>query len=192
MGSKYATRHAFRNALRSGNLLDFGVTFYDKNDKEVTEKKYNRLIPSFRGRIDTTYSPGADWSPWSNIYSDSDGLFQSPSPRRYVELDLRLTSNSPEVAPELDHVTIEYSPPLAEEAFGEIYPSIVEPGVEEQFSYFVRVSSASRGFDRLSIRGPSALQFVEARVEEIESKSKSPTAEISLKCILIGWFAAIS
>jgi len=150
---------------RSGNLLDFGVTFYDKNDKEVTEKKYNRLIPSFRGRIDTTYSPGADWSPWSNIYSDSDGLFQSPSPRRYVELDLRLTSNSPEVAPELDHVTIEYSPPLAEEALGEIYPSIVEPGVEEQFSYFVRVRSASRGFDRLSIRGPSALQFVEARVE---------------------------
>ena len=78
---------------------------------------------------------------------------------------MRFTSNSPEVAPELDYVTIEYAPPLAEKAFGEIYPSTVEPGIEEEFSYFVQVSSATRGFDRLSIKGPSVLQFVEARVE---------------------------
>ena len=162
---------------RSGNKLDLGVTFHDKNDKVVTEKKFNKLIPSFRGRIDTTFSPGSDWSPWSNIYSDSDVLFRSPSPRRYIELDLRLTSNSPEVAPELDYVTIEYAPPLAEEAFGEIYPSTVEPGIEEEFSYFVRVSSAPRGFDRLSIKGPSALQFVEARVEGNRVEVEVQTSE---------------
>ena len=123
---------------RSGNQLDLGVTFHDKNDKVVTEKKFNRLIPLSAAGLIRPFLPGADWSPWSNIYSDSDGLFRSPSPRRYIELDLRLTSNSPEVTPELDYVTIEYAPPLAEEALGEIYPSTVEPGIDEEFSYFVR------------------------------------------------------
>ena len=56
-GGKYATGHAFRNAFTVWQPTRLGVTFHDKNDKVVTEKKFNRLIPSFRGRIDTTFSP---------------------------------------------------------------------------------------------------------------------------------------
>ena len=54
------------------------------------------------------------------------------------------------------------------------------------------VSSASRGFDRLSIKGPSALQFVEARVEGNRVEVEVQTVEISLKCVLIGWLATVS
>ena len=34
---------------RTGNLLDNQYVFYDKNGKQVTERKYDKLIPSFRG-----------------------------------------------------------------------------------------------------------------------------------------------
>ena len=33
-----------------------------------TQKRYDKLIPSFRGPIDTLLVPGGDWSPWSKIY----------------------------------------------------------------------------------------------------------------------------
>ena len=34
---------------RTGNLLQESYVFHDKNGKEVTERKYNKLIPSFKG-----------------------------------------------------------------------------------------------------------------------------------------------
>ena len=150
---------------RSGNSLDLNVAYHDKNGKSVTAARYQKLIPSFRGRIDTTFSPGADWSPWSNIYSASGAAFLSPSPRRYLELDLRLTSDDPLVAAALDHITLEFSPPLAEGLFGEIFPAQVEPGVEHEFSYFLQARSAPHGFDRIALEAPSALRFIEALVD---------------------------
>ena len=47
---------------RTGNLLDSQYTFYNKNGKQVTERQYNKLIPSFKGAIDTVRIAGADWS----------------------------------------------------------------------------------------------------------------------------------
>lgn len=61
----------------------------------VTERRYNKLIPSFRGGVDTLISVGSDWSPWSKPYNSSGALYESPSPRRYAELDVRLISDSP-------------------------------------------------------------------------------------------------
>ena len=45
---------------RTGNDVEETNTFYDKNGKEVTQKRYDKLIPSFRGAIDTSIAPGAD------------------------------------------------------------------------------------------------------------------------------------
>ena len=147
---------------RSGNSLDLNVAYHDKNGKSVTAARYQKLIPSFRGRIDTTFSPGADWSPWSNIYSASGAAFLSPSPRRYLELDLRLTSDDLDVEVALDHITVEFSPPLAEGLFGKIFPAQVEPGIEHEFSYFLQARSAPHGFDRIALEAPSALRFAAA------------------------------
>ena len=81
---------------RTGNEVVEQYAFHDKNGKQVNQRRYDKLIPSFKGRIDTTRIAGADWSPWSNIYSASGDAFQSPSPRRFMELDVRLVSDSPD------------------------------------------------------------------------------------------------
>ena len=149
---------------RTGNELEHLITYYDKNGKEVTEKKWNKLIPSFRGPPDTTSVPGHDWSPWSDIYLTPDEPFQSPSPRRYMELKISLVSKNPDRAAFLDYLEVEFNPPLADEVVGEISPSSVLPGEPKEFSYFVRATGTS-GFDRLLLVASVPMEFREAMVE---------------------------
>ena len=80
---------------RTSNEVRYDITYYDKNGKEVTERKWNKLIPSFKGPVDTTLVPRDDQSPWSNVYLTPDQRFQSPSPRRYMELEVSLVSENP-------------------------------------------------------------------------------------------------
>ena len=156
---------------RSGNALDSRITFYDKDYKEVTERRWNKLIPSFRGPIDTTIIAGADWSPWSRMYERTGDAFQSPSLRRYVELEALLVSEDPQQAVALDWLSLDFSDPLAQEVMGEIFPVEVVPGVEREFSYFVRAPTTT-GFDRLVLAASTPMRFVEARVadEEVETE----------------------
>ena len=164
-GADVPTGTALEIRSRTGNELNLDITYHDKNDKVVTAARYEKLIPSFRGRIDTAFSAGGDWSPWSRIYSASGEAFLSPSPRRYLELDVRLTSDDPAVGAALDFVAIDFSPPLANGVFGEIFPSQVEPGIEREFSYYLRARSTPRGFERISLQAPSELRFIEAVVD---------------------------
>ena len=150
---------------RTGNELRYDITYHDKNGKLVTEKKWNKLIPSFRGPVDTTSVPGDDWSPWSNLYLMPGEPFQSPSPRRYLELEVRLVSASPDGAASLDYLAVEFTPPLADEVMGEISPSSVRPGESTEFSYFVRAAGTS-GFDRVLVIASVPMQFREAFVAE--------------------------
>ncbi|MEE2831526.1 MAG: gliding motility-associated C-terminal domain-containing protein, partial [Candidatus Latescibacterota bacterium] len=150
---------------RTGRQIDHVLTFRDKNLKEVTERTWGRLIPSFRGPIDTTLVAGNDWSPWSTIYGTSGERFQSPSPRRYLEIDIRLVTGERDRAPSLDWVVVDFSPPLAGRALGEVTPSQVIPGTRTEFSYFLRTEDSPVGFDRLAIEGSPALEFIEARID---------------------------
>lgn len=149
---------------RTGNEVAEKRTFYDKDHKEVTQKKWDKLIPSFRGPIDTTLVAGNDWSPWSKIYGVSGEAFQSPSPRRYMEMDVRLASDSPEKAASLDYLKLNFTPPLARSTVGEITPVEVEPGVAAEFSYFLR-SRQTNGFDRLRLETSAPSHFTAAYLE---------------------------
>ncbi len=151
---------------RTGNEVVEQYTFYDKNGKEVTQRRYDKLIPSFKGRIDTTRIPGADWSPWSNIYSASGAAFQSPSPRRFMELDVRLASDSPTQAPHFDWLAVNFSDPLASKVVGEVFPLQVEPGQETLFSYFLRPSTTQDGFDQIAIEATTAPRFDAAFIDD--------------------------
>lgn len=164
-GADVPTGTALEIRSRTGNVLNLDISYHDKNNKGVTAARYEKLIPSFRGRIDTAFSAGSDWSPWSRIYSASGEAFLSPSPRRYLELDVRLTSEDPATGAALDFIAIDFSPPLASGVFGEIFPSEVEPGVEREFSYFLQARSAPRGIDRITLEAPGELRFIEAMVE---------------------------
>ncbi len=150
---------------RTGNEIVEQYTFYDKNGREVTEKRYNKLIPSFKGKIDTTRIAGADWSPWSNMYSASGAVFQSPSPRRFMELDVRLVSDSPTQAPHFNSLAVNFSDPLASEVVGEVFPLQVAPGQETLFSYFLRPATTRDGFDQIAIEATTVPRFDAALVD---------------------------
>ncbi|MEE2873463.1 MAG: discoidin domain-containing protein [Candidatus Latescibacterota bacterium] len=145
---------------RSGNELQLQITYHDKNNKEVTAKKYNKLIPSFKGRIDTAFSAGGDWSPWSNIYLRPGEAFQSPSPRRYMELQVALVSERPERGVQLDWLEIEFDNPLAQRVLGEIFPLQVQPGKQTEFAYYIQPRQIARtGFDRLLLETSAPVEF---------------------------------
>ena len=145
---------------RSGNELQLQVTYHDKNNKEVTAKKYGKLIPSFKGRIDTAFSAGGDWSPWSNIYLRPGEAFQSPSPRRYMELQVALISARAERGVQLDWLEIEFDNPLAQQVLGEIFPVQVQPGKQTEFIYYIQPRQiAGTGFDRLLLETSAPVEF---------------------------------
>ncbi len=150
---------------RTGNEVVEQYTFHDKNGKEVTQKRYDKLIPSFKGKIDTSRIPGADWSPYSSIYSASGAAFQSPSPRRFMELDVRLVSDSPTQAPYFNWLAVNFSDPLASEVVGEVFPLQVTPGQETQFSYFLRPATTRDGFDQIAIEATTIPRFDAALVD---------------------------
>ena len=164
---------------RTGNLLDQRYTFYDKNGKEVTQKKYNKLIPSFKGAVDTIRTPGSDWSNWSRSYDTSGQVFLSPGPRRYVQLETRFLSEDPFHTATLDDITLEFNNPLAQETAAEVFPSQAPPGKLSQFTYYLRsdIDASSRGFDQIQLTSPSGARFravrsagenLAATVEDVE------------------------
>ena len=157
---------------RSGNELQQQKKFFDHNKKEVTEKVWNRLIPSFRGRIDTFFVVGNDWSPWSRIYKVSGESFLSPSPTQYMELEAQLVSNSDAKNPvRLDRISVDFSSPIAGEVVGEVYPNKIPAGVFTDFSYYLRAERCPNGFDEIMVESTAPLQVKEVLVNNV---SKTP------------------
>lgn len=152
-------------STRTGNQVARLLTFRDKNLKEVTERKWGKLIPSFRGPIDTTLVAGGDWSPWSPTYGAPGASFQSPSPRRYLEMKVQLITDEQDRAPTLDWVAVDFSAPLVGKILGEVTPIQARPGERTEFSYFVRAEDNPIGFDRLAVEASTALDFVEVRID---------------------------
>ncbi|MXY81469.1 MAG: hypothetical protein F4Y91_05225, partial [Gemmatimonadetes bacterium] len=161
---------------RTGNLLDNQYVFYDKNGKQVTERKYDKLIPSFRGAIDTIRTAGADWSNWSRAYETSGQVFLSPGPRLYVQLDIRFLSEDPFAAATLDEIVLEFDNPLAQETRAEVFPVEVAPGEMSQFTYYLRSEfvSSSRGFDQIQLASTAGASF---RALRLAGEPIAPTVE---------------
>jgi len=152
---------------RSGNTLDPEVIYRTPEGKEITQRQWERRIPFFRGPIDTVFVIGADWSPWSPVYLEPDQPFQSPSMRRYVQLEGRLVSGDPSVGAELDWVVLDFSEPLAQQVAAELAPVLVQPGRQEIFTYYVRPERTRNGFDRLLVQASTDLQFDQVRVDGV-------------------------
>ena len=158
---------------RTGSEVEEQLTFYDKNGKEVTQKRWEKLIPSFRGPIDTTLAVGGDWSPWSKLYAFSGQEFQSPSPRHYMEMEVKLISVARDEAATLDWLAVDFSPPLASRTAGEIYPLEVRPGESTEFSYYLRpIQTQSGGFDRLTVVASTPLNFMAAVLDDEEVETR--------------------
>lgn len=152
---------------RTGNELEEQYRFFDKNGKQVTQTRYDKLIPSFRGVVDTLRTTGPGWSTWSRPYSTAGQLFLSPAPRRYVQLELRFISEDPQASARLDEIAIEYNQPLAQSTRAEIFPFQALPGETSDFTYYLQsdFSPTSRGFDQIQLSSSAGLTFKSLRID---------------------------
>ena len=152
---------------RTGNLLEENYVYHDKDGAVVTLKRYEKLIPSFKGEIDTVKSPGSDWSTWSTVYEVSGEVFLSPSPRQFVQLEARMAADDPFSAATLNSIFLNFDEPLAQETRGEVYPSEATPGELTEFTYFLSSAHTrnSLGFDHVLITSQAETEFVGLRLD---------------------------
>ena len=143
---------------RSGNALQEVYTFSDRKGDVVTEEKWNSLPKVLKGPIDTTLVVGEDWDTWSNIYQFSGETFKSASPRRFVQLEMILSTDDLHVAPSVDALAIEFVDALVQEARGQIWPREARLNEDTRFTYTLWPSTDGQdsGFDRLRLHIPGA------------------------------------
>ena len=141
---------------RAGNELQEVYAFFDKKGDQLTEERYNSLPKVLKGQIDTMVVVGEDWGEWSNFYQFSGEAFQSESPRRYVQLEMILSSDDPQLAPVVNAVAIEFTDALVQSAQGRISPLQARPNEDTRFTYILYpgTDGQDRGFDRLRLRIP--------------------------------------
>jgi hypothetical protein len=151
---------------RTGDRLKVETHYYFKNGKEVTKKLWDRY-PRKQGWIEEITSIGGDWSQWSSVYKVPGQVFLSPTPRKFVQLKVALSTDNPEVTPVLHAISLPYHEPLVKNGVeGEIIPREAKLGRLETFSYRIKpaFSSGDVGFDQVLIRVPSQVEDVSAEV----------------------------
>jgi hypothetical protein len=149
---------------RSGNALAPVYIFYNKIGEEVTEEKWISSPKVLRGAIDTALVVGEDWDAWSNVYQFSREAFKSQSPRRFVQLELILSTDDPENAATVNSLAIEFDAALVSQARGRVEPRSARPNEETRFTYTLLPSAGAGddGFDlmRFNLPGQVDLQTV--------------------------------
>ncbi|RLJ01056.1 MAG: hypothetical protein DRP11_05080, partial [Candidatus Aenigmatarchaeota archaeon] len=80
---------------RTGDMLREIKHYFDKSGREVTELEYNNLPWFMKGDITSEFLPGPDWSGWSRIYVKPGDPILSPSPRKYLMIQVKLLSDDP-------------------------------------------------------------------------------------------------
>lgn len=153
------TQLQFRS--RSGNALGAEYTFYDKKGDVVTEEKWKSLPKVIRGPVDSTLVTGEDWSAFSNIYQFSGEPFKSASPRRFIVLEMILSTDDPAIAPTVNSVSVEFEDALVQGARGRVAPREARPNQDTRFTYTLwpETDELDRGFDRLRFTIPEPVDL---------------------------------
>ena len=89
-----------------------------------------------RGPVDTTLVVGEDWGEWSNVYQFSGEAFQSESPRRFILLEMILSTEDPSVAPVVHSLSVEFEDALLQGAVGRIEPRQAIPNEDTPFHLY--------------------------------------------------------
>ncbi len=158
---------------QTGDTFFIEQKFYNKNGIEVSEAQWNKLPKSQKQDIVEIQRPGSDWSGWSQVYLEQDGAFLSPSPRRYVQLQVKLGNDNPDVAPVLRRISLHFDDALISGGVtSRIFPRQVGFDSLQVFNYTLVPSfrAGDQGFDRVDIQVPAAVDEVSVRVggESIE------------------------
>ena len=149
---------------RTGDLIAKDIRFTDKNGNQITQDAWNNLIGSFKGPADTTYIPTRGWSPWSRPYKNPGDQITSPGLRKYMQIQVKLSTTNRDNAASIHSIGIEMATPVAERILAEIWPnSISTPGISDTFEVFIQphfiespINSRSIGFDELLLTMPAS------------------------------------
>ncbi|HIG54143.1 MAG TPA: hypothetical protein EYG11_12305 [Candidatus Latescibacteria bacterium] len=136
---------------RSGNTLSEVYDFYDRKGEQVTEEKWLSSPKVLRGEIDTSIVVGEDWDAWSEEYKSSDEAFKSQNPRRFVQLEMIISTDDPTVGPTVNALSIDFEDAFLQEAKGSILPRAARPNEDTRFTYTLwpKAEALDSGFDLL-------------------------------------------
>ena len=152
---------------RSGNFIEEVYTFFDRSNSEVSEARWNSAPRVLRGPVDTTLVVGEDWDAWSNNYQFPNEAFKSQSPRRFVQVEMILSTDDPQVAPTVNQLTLEFEDALLNAARGSIAPRQAEANALTRFTYTLwpSVGDEDLGFDTMRFILPGAVDLSSLEIQ---------------------------
>ena len=171
---------------RSGNTQGEVYTFFNKIGEVVTEEKWLSSPKVLRGPVDTTVVVSEDWDEWSEEYTFSGEAFKSQSPRRFMQLEMILSTDDPDVAPEVSSLSVEYEAALLQGALGRVEPRNARPNEDTHFTYTLAPASNAEdsGFDLMRFALPSAASDIDVRIGGVGVESTF--VDIGADSLLIG------
>lgn len=152
---------------QTGNTFELQKKYYHKNGTELDSARFGKLPKSVRGRIDTLKLKGPDWSGWSQPYAFPEEAFLSPTPRQFLQLQIRLANDDPQLTPVLRALTLDFDDPLVSGGIAaRILPREVGLDSLQRFTYLLQPTFVrnDQGFDEVFIQVPGAVQEVGVRV----------------------------
>ena len=123
-----------------------------------------------RGPIDTTVVVSEDWDEWSEEYHFSGEAFKSQSPRRFVQLEMILSTDDPQVAPAINSLSLEYEDALLQGAQGQNEPREAQPNTDTRFTYTLVPTgdAGDSGFDLLRFGLPTAASDINVHIDNAD------------------------
>ena len=152
---------------QTGDTFFIEKKFFSKNGLDISEAQWNKLPKSQKQDVVEIQRRGSDWSGWSQVYSFPEEVFLSPSPRRYVQLSVKLGNNNPDVTPLLRSIALHFDDALISGGLtSRIFPRQVGFDSLQVFTYTLKPTFrfGDQGFDRVHIQVPSPVDEVEVRV----------------------------
>lgn len=153
---------------RTGDNFIIESKYYNKAGVEIPVALWNKLPKSQKQPVVEIRRPGSDWSAWSRTYLRSGQPFLSPSPRKFVQLQVRLLSDTPDTAAILRSIAINFDDPLLRGGVtGRILPREAALDSLQRFDYLIKPGIGSgTGFNQVLILVPRPVEDVTLRIGE--------------------------
>lgn len=153
---------------RTGDTFIIESKYYNKAGVEIPVALWNKLPKSQKQPVVEIRRPGSDWSAWSRTYLRSGQPFLSPSPRKFVQLQVRLLSDTPDTAATLRSIAINFDDPLLRGGVtGWILPREAALDSLQRFDYLIKPGIGSGpGFNQVLILVPRPVEDVTLRIGE--------------------------
>jgi len=154
----------FEIRTRTGDLLGKTIRYFDKSGNEITASAWDGLLGSYKGPADTSFVPTSGWSSWSRPYQNPGDRVTSPGLRKYMQVQVRMTTEDRQTAASVRSIGIELLDPVAEKVLAELWPAEVEmAGRADTFDVFIQPNfieepraSRSVGFDEILLSMPAS------------------------------------